>query len=255
MVHSREFNLLDGAGSHRARQGIVARGDRVRPHRERGMRAARPDLRALLHRPEARLAVLGLAQIVYPVLVHPGRRDRVPDDLRAVRLPLCDDAAANRDVGRVRRLRAPGSRRHRHVLHWDRARSVAHILDLLWAGRAGNRSRPATRDPDAVLKEKAMSKRLPERYREPELMRWTDVPGLAFAFGIALLIGLVSGVIWIAWKLFEVHVLRGARYESDCSRHPGKVAGWRQAPVRRALWLGSGNEHVPENRCRSPRLG
>ena len=39
-------------------------------------------------------------------------------------------------------------------------------------------------------------------------MRWTDVPGLAFAFGIALLIGLVSGVIWIAWKLFEVHVLR-----------------------------------------------
>ncbi|MBW8895143.1 MAG: hypothetical protein JF613_03025 [Acidobacteria bacterium] len=53
-----------------------------------------------------------------------------------------------------------------------------------------------------------MSKRLPERYREPELMRWTDVPGLAFAFGIALLIGLVSGVIWIAWKLFEVHVLR-----------------------------------------------
>ena len=53
-----------------------------------------------------------------------------------------------------------------------------------------------------------MPKRLPERYRDPELMRWADVPGLALAFGIALLVGLVSGVVWIAWKLFEVHVLR-----------------------------------------------
>jgi len=53
-----------------------------------------------------------------------------------------------------------------------------------------------------------MPGRLPERYREPELMRWSDVPGLGLAFGIALLIGLVSGVLWILWKLFEVHVLR-----------------------------------------------
>ena len=28
------------------------------------------------------------------------------------------------------------------------------------------------------------------------------------AFGVALLVGLVSGVLWILWKLFEVHVLR-----------------------------------------------
>jgi hypothetical protein len=53
-----------------------------------------------------------------------------------------------------------------------------------------------------------MPRRFPERDRDPELMRWTDVPGLALAFGIALLIGLGSGVVWIAWKLFEVHVLR-----------------------------------------------
>jgi hypothetical protein len=31
---------------------------------------------------------------------------------------------------------------------------------------------------------------------------------LLVAFGIALLVGLVSGVLWIVWKLFEVHVLR-----------------------------------------------
>jgi hypothetical protein len=31
---------------------------------------------------------------------------------------------------------------------------------------------------------------------------------LFVAFGVALLIGLVSGVVWILWKLFEVHVLR-----------------------------------------------
>ena len=30
----------------------------------------------------------------------------------------------------------------------------------------------------------------------------------ALYYGIALLIGLVTGVLWIAWKLFEVHVLR-----------------------------------------------
>ena len=37
-------------------------------------------------------------------------------------------------------------------------------------------------------------------------------PGLTrllfVVFGVALLVGLVSGVLWILWKLFEVHVLR-----------------------------------------------
>ena len=31
---------------------------------------------------------------------------------------------------------------------------------------------------------------------------------LFIAFGAALLVGLASGVVWIVWKLFEVHVLR-----------------------------------------------
>jgi hypothetical protein len=37
-------------------------------------------------------------------------------------------------------------------------------------------------------------------------------PGLTrllfVAFGIAMLVGVVSGVLWILWKLFEVNVLR-----------------------------------------------
>jgi hypothetical protein len=31
---------------------------------------------------------------------------------------------------------------------------------------------------------------------------------LLIAFGVALLIGLSSGLVWIAWNLFRVHVLR-----------------------------------------------
>ena len=31
---------------------------------------------------------------------------------------------------------------------------------------------------------------------------------LFVVFGVALLVGLVSGVLWIVWRLFEVHVLR-----------------------------------------------
>ena len=53
-----------------------------------------------------------------------------------------------------------------------------------------------------------MPRRLPEPFREPELVRWSDIPGVAMAFGVALLVGLVSGLIWIAWNLFKLHVLR-----------------------------------------------
>ena len=49
---------------------------------------------------------------------------------------------------------------------------------------------------------------LGDRFREPDLVRWTDIPGLPMAFGIAILIGLVSGVLWIGWNLIGLHVLR-----------------------------------------------
>ena len=98
-----------------------------------------PDLRAVLHRAEARLAVLGLAAVVHPVLVRPGRGHRVPDDLRAVRLPLRHDAAADDHAGRVRGLRPSGVRRRGDVLPGYPAGAVAHAVDLLGLERRERR--------------------------------------------------------------------------------------------------------------------
>src|ERR1043166_1872935 len=67
-----------------------------------------------------------------------------------------------------------------------------------------------------------MPKRFTERYREPDLVRWSDVPGLFVAFGIALLIGLVTGLLWIAWKLFEVHVLTSRPMNPTVADIPAK---------------------------------
>jgi hypothetical protein len=53
-----------------------------------------------------------------------------------------------------------------------------------------------------------MPKRFPDRFREPDLVRWSDLSGVATAFGIVLLIGVVTGVLWIAWNLIRLHVLR-----------------------------------------------
>ena len=96
-----------------------------------GLHAARPHLRPVLHRAQARLAVLGLVQVVHPVLVHSGRRRGVPDDLRAVRLPVRDDAAGDHHVGGIRHLRPPGRRRRRDVLCRHAAGAVAHEFHLL----------------------------------------------------------------------------------------------------------------------------
>ena len=53
-----------------------------------------------------------------------------------------------------------------------------------------------------------MTRRFHNDTREPDLMTWSDVPRLYWlAMGIAILLGMVSGAIWIAWKLFEFHVL------------------------------------------------
>jgi hypothetical protein len=54
---------------------------------------------------------------------------------------------------------------------------------------------------------------MPRRFsNDPRFDEDVASPGLTrllfVAFGIALLVGLVSGVLWIVWKLFEVHVLR-----------------------------------------------
>ena len=158
-----------------------------------------------LHRPEAGLAVLGLAESLHSVFVHPGCGHRVPDDFRAVRIPLRDDPTANDYIGGVRRVRTPSRRRDRDVLHGHRACPVAHQLDLLWPGRPSRRPWHSA-SPFARVSEEGstMPRRFTERFREPELMRWSDVPGLAMAFGIVLLLGLVIGRhldrVEAAWK-------------------------------------------------------
>ena len=56
-----------------------------------------------------------------------------------------------------------------------------------------------------------MSRRFPnpERFREPDHVVWTDLPGLYWkAFGIALLLGMLTGMGWIGWKLFEGQFLK-----------------------------------------------
>ena len=53
-----------------------------------------------------------------------------------------------------------------------------------------------------------MSHRFPQHYRDPDLVRWSDVSGIWVLFGVALLIGLVSGGVWIVWRLIDLHLLQ-----------------------------------------------
>jgi hypothetical protein len=50
---------------------------------------------------------------------------------------------------------------------------------------------------------------VPEHLREPHEVAWTDLPPIYWkVFGIALLLGMLTATAWIAWKLFEVTVLK-----------------------------------------------
>ena len=57
-----------------------------------------------------------------------------------------------------------------------------------------------------------MSKRFsntPERLREPHQVGWSDLPALYWkALGITIVLGIVTGLTWIAWRLIDLHVLR-----------------------------------------------
>ena len=46
----------------------------------------------------------------------------------------------------------------------------------------------------------------PKRHQQVASPEFTRL--LLIAFGIALLLGLISGSMWIAWNLFRLHVLR-----------------------------------------------
>ena len=55
-----------------------------------------------------------------------------------------------------------------------------------------------------------MPRRFPnDHFDEPDSIEW---PGFGRAYliaiGIALAVGLVSGMGWIAWNLFKLHVLK-----------------------------------------------
>ena len=84
LVDSGEFALLGTAARRRRCQDSLARRRGIWTDRERGMRAGRSAVRAVLHCSQAGLAVLVVVQGVHPVLVHSRDRLRVPDDFRAV---------------------------------------------------------------------------------------------------------------------------------------------------------------------------
>ncbi len=53
------------------------------------------------------------------------------------------------------------------------------------------------------------SPHLPDDLREPHDVEWPGFSGFYLkAIGVTVLVGLVSGLLWIAWNLFRVHVLR-----------------------------------------------
>jgi hypothetical protein len=49
---------------------------------------------------------------------------------------------------------------------------------------------------------------MPDHLREPHDVAWSDLPPIYWkALGITVLLGLISGLLWIGWKLLDIHVL------------------------------------------------
>ena len=49
---------------------------------------------------------------------------------------------------------------------------------------------------------------IPDRLREPHDVAWGDLPVLFWkGMAITVLLGLITGLIWIGWRLIELHVL------------------------------------------------
>ena len=49
---------------------------------------------------------------------------------------------------------------------------------------------------------------VPEHLREPHHVAWSDLPPFYWkALGITIALGFITGLIWIAWRLFDLHVL------------------------------------------------
>jgi hypothetical protein len=53
-----------------------------------------------------------------------------------------------------------------------------------------------------------MPRRFSQDHREPDQVDWSELPRLFWMFfGIAMLMGFVIGLGWIAWNLIRLHVL------------------------------------------------
>ena len=113
--HSAEPPVLAGAHRHRRRESRGARRHHLRHDRDGGVWLARADFRAIPHRAALRVHVLGMAEVLHPVRVHSGRRLRVSDDLRALRVSVPDDRAGRHYRRPVPAVRRAVDRRHRHV--------------------------------------------------------------------------------------------------------------------------------------------
>lgn len=49
---------------------------------------------------------------------------------------------------------------------------------------------------------------VPEQLRERHTVVWEDLPPIYWkALGITVLLGFITGLIWIAWRLLDLHVL------------------------------------------------
>jgi hypothetical protein len=49
---------------------------------------------------------------------------------------------------------------------------------------------------------------MPERLREPHDVAWGDLPVLFWkGMAITIVLGVITGLIWIGWRLIELHVL------------------------------------------------
>ena len=50
--------------------------------------------------------------------------------------------------------------------------------------------------------------KIPDRFREPQDMAWSDLPVLFWkGMAITIVLGVITGLIWIGWRLIELHVL------------------------------------------------
>ena len=212
-----------------------------------------------LHRAEARLAVLELAEGLHPVLVHPGCRHRVSDDFRAVRIPLCDHLAADDHVGRVRRLRAPGRRRHRRRSAW--ASCLFHRSptrsSLARAARACC-PRHSEVHSHTVLREGSHHAASVHRrvFDEPELLRlvrrsrsWRWHSGSCCSLALYRVSSGSRGSSCESTSFMSFRRLKPM--SATVADVQPEDARERQASVRRAVWLRARDEHLSQDRPRA----